>query len=277
MIKAHDRATIERARTELTTRHKHRIEPAEFDRAVTAWGNADGIETLCPKGCGRLIDWCILQGFRTRRRPINTLATCGLLEDRRCALGISIFEYTTLLTSVGGCLAEGDGHQLLHVLVRLERRGLDVPAFHQARREVTSAQVRLVHAARKQTDVANDLFLMSLQEFGGVNSPADLDRRGFDLLMLWFETWGFKRDEHLSTKPAFGERPGFATPRQIQLIRTLWAEWSGAEDDAALNGWLERFHKVSNLRFLTAIGANKAITALRAMKRRDAGARKRSA
>jgi hypothetical protein len=59
------------------------------------------------------------------------------------------------------------------------------------------------------------------------------------------------------------------------LIRSLWREWTGPSADSAntveagLNAWLERYHKASSLRFLTAAGAAKAITGLRAMSRRQ--------
>ena len=79
---------------------------------------------------------------------------------------------------------------------------------------------------------------------------------------------GFERQPIARAKPGFGRRPGMATPEQVELIRALWREWSGGDDEAALNTWMEHFHRVSSLRFLTAGTAGKAITALKAMKRR---------
>lgn len=272
MIKPFQAKLIEGARAKL------QLTPERFRENLKRWGEAETVEALSARGFERLMNYWTICGFVDRRRPINTLHTCRLVDQAFDVLEWSATARQTFLHGRGVAdLRDHDGQKLLTVLVGLEKAGIELETFHRLRREVTPSQAKLIHLARKQVGMKDETFLPLLQCHGGVNNPANLDRRGFDLMMMELERNGFDRSAYLSTKPAFGERPGFATPRQIQLIRTLWAEWSGVEDDAALNGWLERFHKVSNLRFLTAIGANKAITALRAMKRRDAEARKRSA
>jgi hypothetical protein len=61
-----------------------------------------------------------------------------------------------------------------------------------------------------------------------------------------------------------------ATPAQVTLIRELWKELHGGElDERHLGNWLGRFG-VSHLRFADFEVARKAITALRAWKRRKA-------
>lgn len=59
---------------------------------------------------------------------------------------------------------------------------------------------------------------------------------------------------------------------QLELIRQLWQEHTGFayEGEAELEAWLLRCFKVSTLRFLTKAQAQKAITALIAMRRRSA-------
>lgn len=279
MIKIYQRATIERAQAELASRGRFPIDAEAFGAALWQWGQANTLDEVQQAGYERLIDWCIIQGFRTRRRPIITLRTCRLVDEVCEVLGLRPFERQTIQGWVGikGDLRDVGGLELIELLVQLERRGLNVQAFNTLRREVTPAQVRLVHAAYRQMEWTEQHFLQVLQEFGGVITPADLDHRGFDLVMFNFETLGFKRDGLLTAKPAYGDRPGYASGQQIRLIRTLWAEWSGADDEKALNAWLERFHQVSTLRFLTAPGASKVITALKAMKRRAAEAQKESA
>lgn len=61
-----------------------------------------------------------------------------------------------------------------------------------------------------------------------------------------------------------------ATDAQLELIRERWRELHGQRqcDDAALGGWLLKYHKVHSMRFLTLDGARKAITALKAWKAR---------
>ena len=62
-----------------------------------------------------------------------------------------------------------------------------------------------------------------------------------------------------------------ATPGQVQLIRALWREYTRFRSgDRDLDTWLLNKWKVSSLRFLTKADAQKAITALLAMKRRTA-------
>lgn len=104
----------------------------------------------------------------------------------------------------------------------------------------------------------------------GVTSTRDLDRDGFEALMGFFEYCGFAPLDRRG--PDYGKRPGMASFAQLELIRTLWREFTrgayGGEDE--LNKWLLRSFKVSSLRFLTAEAARKAITGLKAMKARAA-------
>ena len=56
-----------------------------------------------------------------------------------------------------------------------------------------------------------------------------------------------------------------ASPAQVTLIRSLWAEAVDQPTDAALNAFLDHRFKVSALRFLPHEKATGVITALRAM------------
>ena len=130
---------------------------------------------------------------------------------------------------------------------------------------MTPKQIGLIHVAKKQLGLTDDQYRALLLWAGGVESAKDLDAAGFERVMGYLTRLGFKSDW---TKRTFGNRPGMASPRQVDLIRELWRDYSGADDDAALGKWLERSYKVSSLRFLDAPAAQKAITGLRAMTRR---------
>ena len=95
-------------------------------------------------------------------------------------------------------------------------------------------------------------------------------RQGFDAVMGFFEHCGFRPT--VAAGASYGARPGFATPAQVELIRVLWMELHHQRDldEAALNGWLRKFFKVSSLRFLSAAAAHKVITALKGWKHRAA-------
>ena len=193
-------------------------------------------------------------------------------------LGWTDAQFATVLRTDGiADLRDVDGQVLLYFLVNLERYGFMHAAFSSLRREVTPAQIRLLQVARKQLDVPDKRYLPMLQTLGVVNSAADLDRRGFDLCMAWMEARGFDRRQLPADAPDLGKREGFAPQKQLGLIRTLWAEWSGADDLPALNRWLEHYHRVSNLRFVTAPTAAKVIAGLRAMKQRGRRPEKASA
>lgn len=89
-------------------------------------------------------------------------------------------------------------------------------------------------------------------------------------MMGLFEYMGFRPTQAQGLN--FGKRDGMASFAQIELIRTLWREYTHRryEGEDQLNKWLERCFKVSSLRFLSAEAARKAITALKAMKTRAA-------
>lgn len=60
-----------------------------------------------------------------------------------------------------------------------------------------------------------------------------------------------------------------ATPGQLALIRALWAEYTGGRaGEAELAKWIGAKWHVTHLRFLRKDAAQKAITALKAMKAR---------
>jgi hypothetical protein len=130
---------------------------------------------------------------------------------------------------------------------------------------MTPKQIGLIHVAKKKLGLTDDQYRALLLWAGEVESAKDLDAAGFERVMEYLTRLGFKSDWN---KRTFGERPGMASPKQVDLIRELWRQFSGADDDAALGKWLERSFGVSSLRFVDAAAAQKAITGLRAMTRR---------
>ncbi|MGS4946972.1 regulatory protein GemA [Meridianimarinicoccus sp. RP-17] len=133
---------------------------------------------------------------------------------------------------------------------------------------LSTKQLALIHVAKAKLGITEDQYRACLVQIAGVESSKDLDRGGFEALMGFFEYMGFKP---LNPRGAvYGDRPGFASSAQVQLIRELWFEYTGGGQDDTLNKWLLRTFKVSSLRFLKMEQARKAITALKAMKTRAA-------
>ena len=128
-------------------------------------------------------------------------------------------------------------------------------------------KIALLHLASKQLGFDDETYHAVLFRYGrAALTASDLDQEGFEGVMAYFTACGFRSDW---TKRTFGNRPGMASPRQIDAIRAMWREWSGSADDAALNKWIERSFHVTALRFLTSETAGKAINGLRAMCRRS--------
>lgn len=136
-------------------------------------------------------------------------------------------------------------------------------ATSRARRDaMTKQQLAVVHQAKKYLGWDDAMYRAVLCALGRVESAKDLTPEGFDQVMEYAASCGFKSTWRERT---FGHRPGMASPRQIDLIRDLWREWSGGDDEVALNRWLDHFHSCTALRFADQTVAHKAITALKRM------------
>ncbi|NTJ42574.1 regulatory protein GemA [Agrobacterium larrymoorei] len=133
---------------------------------------------------------------------------------------------------------------------------------------VTPKQIALLHVAKKQLGLDEDTYRAILVKVTGYDSAADLHQPGFLAAVKYFTAMGFRSTW---TKRSYGYRPTMATPAQVELIRSLWAKFLGRDDenDAELSKWLDRFHKVSSLRFVDSKKAAKVISALRNMNSRQ--------
>lgn len=132
---------------------------------------------------------------------------------------------------------------------------------------ITPKQIALLHVAKKQLGLDDETYRAVLERVTGCDSSADLTQPGFTAAVKYFTAMGFRSTW---TKRSYGYRPTMATPPQVDLIRSLWAKFLGREDenDTELNKWLDRFHKVSSLRFVDNKKAAKVISALRNMNSR---------
>ena len=125
-------------------------------------------------------------------------------------------------------------------------------------------QLGLIHIAKTKLGYSDAEYRHTLLHFGGVESAKDLNQEAFDAIMGFYEYRGFAPVSPPPLKNAPGERAGMATPAQLDFIRDLWRRYKG-EWDEGLSAWLEKSFGVSDIRFLNAEGAQKAITALKAM------------
>ncbi|TCP43360.1 regulatory protein GemA [Rhodovulum marinum] len=128
----------------------------------------------------------------------------------------------------------------------------------------------LMKVAQRKLKIPDAAYRAALVEIAGVTSSNELDQEGFAAMMGWFQWLGFEPGSPRGQD--YGQRPGMASFAQLELIRALWAEFTGHvySGDDELGKWLLRTFKVSSLRFLTKADAQKAITALKHMKARAA-------
>lgn len=126
-------------------------------------------------------------------------------------------------------------------------------------------KIALVHVAAHQLRMPDADYRALLLATAGVNSSRGLSEAGFRAVMLRFEKLGFTHPKPKASAPQYGRRDGMATPAQVSAILRLWARWHGRDDARALGHWLDRSFHVSDLRFVDAPTAQKAIEGLKAM------------
>ena len=83
---------------------------------------------------------------------------------------------------------------------------------------ITQKQIALIHVAKRDLGLDDDSYRDILLRFGRVTSAADLDAKGFYMVMKYLTALGFRSTWTLRT---YGYRPTMATPPQIDLIRSL--------------------------------------------------------
>ncbi|NJM31319.1 MAG: regulatory protein GemA [Rhizobiales bacterium] len=131
----------------------------------------------------------------------------------------------------------------------------------------STRQLGLLYVAKAKLGIADDDYRAMLSRVAGVESAKHLSDDGFAAVMAEFERLGF-----VSAKPRYSHRDGFASPSQLAFIKDLWRDYRGEDDEAGFRQWLERFHHVSDARFITVAKAQAVVTALKAMARRKRAA-----
>lgn len=134
----------------------------------------------------------------------------------------------------------------------------------------------LVHLAKSRLGMTDQEYREVLAEYADAASASDLTDEGFDRLMAYFRTRGFVSDARRTMVSNRTDR-GLASQAQVDLIVALWREVAPDPSIRKLEQWIERFHGVSALRFLTAAKVAKVIASLRSWKRRaDEGPRRKT-
>jgi hypothetical protein len=149
---------------------------------------------------------------------------------------------------------------------------------------MTNDQLKLLHLAKRAVErLANgaftdDVYRRGLVEMGRVTrlppSAKDLAPAGFERVMAWFESMGWRDDrrpaEHWRTLVA--RRGRYSSPQQIRLIHHLWNKYVEAGGQLALDGFCRRMShgRTTSVEDLNPGDAHKVIEAMKEMLRRHA-------
>ena len=116
----------------------------------------------------------------------------------------------------------------------------------------------MIHLAKKDLGLDDDLYRSVLQELCGVESSADLDALGRRKLIAYFREKGWGRNDYTRGKPRNSSNTD--RKRLMSKIEAFLAEagrpWSYAD------GMAKRMFKVERLTFCTPVHLNKIIAAL---------------
>lgn len=129
---------------------------------------------------------------------------------------------------------------------------------------ISRSKIALIHAAKRQLNMAEGDYLAVLRRVGGVDSSSDLTLEGFDAVMAEFKRLGFVYTESKrKPKGAGGTAPNHPTLAQWRLIedRARQVGYSGLNDPRFI-AWTRKRGRVDHPRFLDMDGARRVIAAL---------------
>ena len=123
-----------------------------------------------------------------------------------------------------------------------------------------TAKIALVHLARRQVGLPEDLYRALLVGAAGVHSAADLAREeDFLAVMAAFEKLGFRRG--IAGAAPSAERWGCSAAQQ-RYIGALWSRYSRCKDRASLHAFIRRTTGLDSPQFLTRRRASEVIVGL---------------
>jgi len=156
---------------------------------------------------------------------------------------------------------------------------------------ITPGQITMIHVAKTQLKLSNDVYRDILWEQFQVNSSKALNyRQAVEMLrhlkVLGFNPKGNARRNGETEKQGGGEksgqdaraprkydelghRAGMASPQQLRMIEAMWADLCDKPDEMERTILLDKFlmnqYRVSHIKFLSFGNAGKAIEALKAI------------
>jgi len=146
---------------------------------------------------------------------------------------------------------------------------------HKAQAVADKRQIKRIHTLSSKMELPDETYRKWLQERYAATSSKQLTFDQAEDFIAVLEYFGVRCGywEADPNRTKYGElagRPHMASPPQLRMVESMWAELTrpatDEEKDATLRGFLFKYFKVSDLRFLDSSAVNKAILALKAMK-----------
>jgi len=129
-------------------------------------------------------------------------------------------------------------------------------------------KIAVLHVAKGQLALDDDMYRDALEANAGVRSAKDLDYEGFKAVMKHFEKCGFKVQSSRFRGSKLEHRPGMATNKMIRKIYASWWSLGGSyyehgKELKALRGFLKKRFRVDHENFLTFEQAQGVIEAIK--------------
>ncbi|MEW5804074.1 MAG: regulatory protein GemA [bacterium] len=149
---------------------------------------------------------------------------------------------------------------------------------------ISKAQIALLHVAKNELRLDDDIYRDMLKNVAGVSSAADMPRDKFNAMLSHLKAYGFEMRKKPGTaaRKKYDElagRAGMATPAQLRYIELQFVQYLqlkgqlhddgplSADDrktvDFGLRHYLKKYFKAEDFRFLTKTAASSAIEGLK--------------
>ncbi len=147
---------------------------------------------------------------------------------------------------------------------------------------MTPQQLKLIHVARRATGMSEEDYRTGLRSIAHVESSKNLTNIGFEDMLAWFESCGFRDTQHHAHfwRDIVDRRSSFANSRQLHEIARLYSALSTQHSALGLPVYTlaslvehqcnDRTHEPSKL---TPAEANNLIEAIKAIKNRVQGSK----
>ncbi|HBE45717.1 MAG TPA: hypothetical protein DDW17_09845 [Deltaproteobacteria bacterium] len=149
---------------------------------------------------------------------------------------------------------------------------------------ITNYQKKLIHTIVHSIGMPDEDYRGLLRRWFDVDTCLNLSYRQAEVMIQRLRYIAEKqgrwehREGSKSKYEDFGEREGFASPKQLRMIEAMWCDVSYQPNQEAklraLNKFVYGFFHISNMRFLEGWQAKKLIRALQEMKERPATRRR---